>query len=119
MNKINISEKFGSFNTFWDPKIVGELNRQHVKLVKIKGKFDWHKHDEEDEMFFVVKGSFQMLFRDKSVEVNEGEFIIIPKGTEHCPEAKEEAHVMLFEPAGTINTGNTESSKRVDNPAWI
>ncbi len=119
LDKINISEKLEKFSTHWDPRIVGELNGQHVKLVKIKGRFDWHKHDEEDEMFFVVKGSFRMLLRDKTLELREGEFVIIPKGVEHCPAAEEEAHLMLFEPASTLNTGNAESDKTVADPEWI
>lgn len=119
MNKINISEKFASFDTHWDPKIVAELNGQHVKLVKFKGEFDWHKHDNADEMFLVIKGSFCMQFLNKSVKINEGEFIIIPKGIEHCPKSEQEVQVMLFEPAGLINTGDVESSNTVHEPERI
>lgn len=108
MGKVNIHEKLSLFSEHWSPKIVGELNGQHVKLVKIKGEFVWHKHDHEDEMFFVIKGSFRMEYRDKFVEVNENEFIIIPRGVEHRPVADEEVSIMLFEPASTLNTGNTE-----------
>jgi mannose-6-phosphate isomerase-like protein (cupin superfamily) len=111
MEKINIAEKFSLFSEQWSPKIVGELNGQMVKLVKFKGPFVWHHHDDEDEMFYVVKGSFDMEFRDKTVTINEGEFIIIPRGIEHRPNAKEEAEVMLFEPASTLNTGNVEDEK--------
>lgn len=107
MDKITISEKLASFSDYWNPRIVGELNGQHIKLVKFKGEFVWHKHDNEDEMFLVVKGKFKMEFRDKTVELNEGEFIIVPKGIEHKPVADEEVEVMLFEPATTLNTGNT------------
>jgi mannose-6-phosphate isomerase-like protein (cupin superfamily) len=111
MEKINIAEKFSLFSEHWSPKIVGELNGQMVKLVKFKGPFVWHHHDDEDEMFYVVKGSFDMEFRDKTVTINEGEFIIVPRGVEHRPNAKEEAEVMLFEPASTLNTGNVEDEK--------
>jgi mannose-6-phosphate isomerase-like protein (cupin superfamily) len=93
----------------WSPKIVGELNGQHVKLAKLKGEFVWHKHDHEDELFFVVKGNFKMEYRDRIVIVNEKEFLIVPKGVEHKPVADEEVWVMLFEPATTLNTGNTEN----------
>ena len=109
MEKISLAEKFSLFNAQWKPKIVGELNGQLVKLVKFQGPFVWHHHDHEDEMFYVVKGSFDMEFRDKTVTVNEEEFIIVPKGVEHRPNAKEEAEVMLFEPATTLNTGNIEN----------
>jgi mannose-6-phosphate isomerase-like protein (cupin superfamily) len=106
MNKVVVKEKFLSIQTFWDPKIAGELNGQLVKLVKIKGEFVWHKHDHEDELFYVVHGELKMNFRDKTVCVQEQEFIIVPKGVEHKPEAPEEAWVMLIEPASTLNTGN-------------
>ena len=109
MNKINLHEKFSLFTEYWHPKIVGELNGQHVKLVKFQGPFVWHHHADEDEMFLVVKGRFRMEFRDREVWLEEGEFIIVPRGTEHRPVAEEEVHVMLFEPAGTLNTGNTEN----------
>jgi len=109
MNKVNIAEKFSAFTEYWSPKIAGELNGQQVKLVKFKGPFIWHYHEHEDELFYVVKGSFTMEFRDKNVEINEGEFIIVPKGVEHKPDAKDEVWIMLFEPASTLNTGNTEN----------
>lgn len=109
MEKINVSEKLALFNDYWNPRIAGELNGQQVKLVKFKGPFTWHHHDHEDELFFVVKGSFEMELTDKTITVNEGEFIVIPKGVEHRPNAKEEVHVMLFEPATTRNTGNIEN----------
>lgn len=107
MDKVNISEKLSTFSDYWNPRIVGELNGQHVKIAKFKGEFVWHKHDNEDEMFLVIKGKFQMEFRDKTVDLNEGEFIIVPKGIEHRPVAEDEVEVMLFEPAATLNTGNT------------
>lgn len=109
MQKINLLEKFRLFNEQWSPKVVGELNGQHVKLVKFKGPFTWHHHDNEDELFFVVKGNFVMELRDKNIELDEGDFLIVPRGTEHRPNAANEVWVMLFEPATTLNTGNTEN----------
>jgi len=109
MNKVNIEEKLSLFTDHWSPKIIGELNGQHVKLVKFKGEFVWHKHDKEDELFYVVKGSFNMEYRDKTITVNENEFLIVPKGVEHRPVAVEEVSVMLFEPATTLNTGDAIS----------
>ncbi len=107
MEKVNIVEKLSLFNDYWHPRIVGELNGQHVKLVKFQGEFVWHKHDHEDEMFYVLEGTFTMEFRDKIVELNRYEFLIVPKGVEHRPIAKNEVAVMLFEPATTLNTGDT------------
>ena len=115
MGKINLAEKFSLFSEHWNPKIVGELNGQQVKLVKFKGPFVWHHHENEDELFYVVKGSFEMELRDKTVTINTGEFIIVPRGVEHRPNAKEEVEIMLFEPATTLNTGNTENEKTVKN----
>jgi len=109
MNKINLLEKFELFTEQWSPKIVGELNGQLVKLVKFKGPFVWHHHDNEDELFYVVKGSFTMELRDKNIELQQGDFLVVPGGTEHRPNAEEEVWVMLFEPATTLNTGNTEN----------
>jgi len=109
MEKVNLQQKFSLFSEHWSPKIVGELNGQHVKLAKLKGEFVWHKHDNEDELFFVVKGSFKMEYRDRTVEVNENEFLIVPRGVEHKPVADEEVWVMLFEPTSTLNTGNAKS----------
>jgi mannose-6-phosphate isomerase-like protein (cupin superfamily) len=109
MEKVNIQQKLSLFNELWSPKIVGELNGQHVKLVKFKGEFIWHKHDHEDELFYVLKGSFTMQYRDKTIVVNENEFLIVPKGVEHRPVAEQEVSVMLFEPATTLNTGDTIS----------
>ncbi len=107
MEKVNIDEKLSLFNDFWNPRIVGELNGQHVKLAKLKGEFIWHKHDHEDELFYVLKGMLKMEFRDKIVEIKENEFLIVPKGIEHKPVAEEEVSLLLFEPASTLNTGNT------------
>ena len=111
MDKVVVDEKFGLFTDHWNPKIVGELNGQMVKLVKFQGDFTWHHHDVEDEMFYVVKGQMIMKLRDKDVVVGPGEFIIIPRGVEHMPTAAEEVHVMLFEPASTLNTGNVHTER--------
>ena len=113
MEKINLAEKFSLFKEQWSPKIVGELNGQMVKLVKFQGPFVWHHHDHEDELFYVVKGSFDMEFENKTVTLNEGEFIIVHKGVEHRPNAREECEVMLFEPGTTLNTGNVENEKTI------
>jgi mannose-6-phosphate isomerase-like protein (cupin superfamily) len=115
IKKINLKEKLDLFNDYWNPRIVGELNNQHVKLVKFKGEFVFHKHIEEDEMFFVVDGSFTMEFRDKTIEIKKNEFIIIPKGVEHRPIAKNKVSVMLFEPISTINTGEFNNELTRDN----
>ena len=113
--KVNITEKLALFNDHWNPRIVAELNGQQVKLAKFKGAFVWHKHDNEDEMFLVLKGSFKMEFRDRTVELNENEFLVVPKGVEHRPVADEEVSVMLFEPGTTLNTGNTKSELTKEN----
>jgi mannose-6-phosphate isomerase-like protein (cupin superfamily) len=115
MQKINLAEKFSLFKEHWNPKIVGELNGQQVKLVKFKGPFVWHHHENEDELFYVVRGSFDMEFRDRTETIHAGEFIIVPRGVEHQPNAAEEVEVLLFEPASTLNTGNTENEKTVKN----
>ncbi len=119
MNKINLAEKFSLFDETWTPKLVGELNGQHVKLAKIKGEFVWHTHDEADEMFLVIKGSITIELRDQRVLLNEGEFFIVPRGVEHRPVAVEEAHIMLFEPAGTVNTGVVEHEYTERDPQRI
>ena len=105
MQKVNIDEKLEKINDHWHPRIAGELNGQHVKLVKFQGEFVWHKHDLEDEMFMVLEGSFDMHFRDKIVTLHKNEFLIVPKGVDHKPVAYDEVSVMLFEPANTVNTG--------------
>ncbi|GAC1336664.1 MAG: cupin domain-containing protein [Isosphaeraceae bacterium] len=114
MDKVNLREKFALFNDNWSPKVVGELNGQHVKLVKFDGEFVFHKHDREDELFLVVKGRFRMEFRDRQVWLEEGEFLIVPRGVEHRPVAEEEVHVLLFEPSGTLNTGDARDDRTVD-----
>ena len=111
MEKVNLAEKLSLFSEHYSPKIAGELNGQFVKLVKFKGPFVWHHHDHEDELFYVVKGKFDMEFVDKTVTINEGEFIIVPRGVEHRPNAPEEVHVLLFEPATTLNTGNVVNER--------
>src|SRR6185436_14263154 len=108
VDKVNIAEKFGLIREYWKPYIAAELNGQHVKIDKLKGEFVWHHHDNEDEMFLVVKGRFRMDLRDKPIWIEEGEFIVIPRGVEHRPVADEEAWIVLFEPATTLNTGNVD-----------
>ena len=111
MEKVNLSEKLAQIDEHWRPKVVGELNGQEVKLVKFQGEFPWHMHENEDEMFLGVSGSFDLEFRDRAVTVNPGEFVIVPRGTEHRPVAAEEVEVMLFEPANLLNTGNIIDEK--------
>jgi len=109
MEKVNLAQKLLEISDSWNPRIAGALNGQHVKLVKFKGEFVWHHHEKEDELFYVIKGSFDMHLRDKIITVNQGEFLIVPRGMEHKPVASEEVEVMLFEPATTLNTGNIEN----------
>jgi mannose-6-phosphate isomerase-like protein (cupin superfamily) len=111
---VNVAEKFDRFADHWNPKVVGELNGQQVKLVKLLGEFTWHHHEHEDELFYVVRGTLQMRFRDRTETVGPGEFIIVPRGVEHCPVAVEEVQVMLFEPAGVLNTGNVREARTRD-----
>ena len=111
MERINISEKLAQFTDHWNPRVIGELNGQHVKAVKLKGEFIWHHHEIEDEMFMVIRGHLKMAFRDKIVDVKEGEFIIVPRMVEHKPIAEEEVEILLFEPASTLNTGNVENER--------
>jgi mannose-6-phosphate isomerase-like protein (cupin superfamily) len=113
MEKVNVREKLALFSDHWNPRVVGELNGQHVKLVKFQGEFVWHDHATEDEMFLVVRGSFRMDFRDRSLTLNEGDFIIVPRGVEHRPVAEQEVEVMLFEPAQIKHTGDVESELTV------
>lgn len=109
MDKVNVLEAFDKVEGYWNPTVAGALNGQEVKLVKFKGPFTWHHHENEDELFYVVKGSFVMEMRDKNITLNEGDFLVVPKGVEHRPNANEEVWVMLFEPATTLNTGNVEN----------
>ena len=113
MEKINLREKFDSFTEYWSPKIAGELNGQQVKLVKFQGPFVWHHHDTEDELFLVIKGRLLIKLRDRDITLEEGEFVIIPRGVDHLPIAEEEAHVLLLEPKTTLNTGNTQNERTV------
>ncbi len=113
MEKVNVREKLALFSDHWNPRVVGELNGQHVKLTKFQGEFVWHDHAAEDEMFLVVRGSFRMEFRDRTVTLNEGEFLIVPRGVEHRPVAEQEVEVMLFEPAEIKHTGDVESELTV------
>ena len=119
MEKVNLSEKLAVLKDQWSPRIVGQLNGQFVKLVKFQGEFVWHHHDDEDELFLVVKGRFRMEFRDCHVWLEEGEFIVVPRKVEHRPVADEEAHILLFEPASTLNTGNVRGERTIENPAWL
>jgi len=117
--KVNLHEKLGSFRDHWNPRIVGELNGQHVKVVKLKGEFVWHHHEQEDEMFLVLDGRLRIEFRDGEVELSRGEMIIVPHGVEHRPIADDECHVMLLEPASTLNTGNVRNERTVEQPERI
>ncbi len=119
MEKVNIEEKLSLFTDHWSPKIIGELNGQQVKLVKIQGEFMWHKHDHEDELFYVVKGSFEMHYRDRIVSLSENEIVIVPRGVEHRPVAQEEASILLFEPATTLNTGDQNNEFTKAELGWI
>jgi mannose-6-phosphate isomerase-like protein (cupin superfamily) len=118
MQKVNLTEKFNRFGDYWSPKIAGELNDSYVKLAKVKGEFVWHRHDNEDELFLVVKGRLLIRFLDREVWVDEGEFLIIPRGVEHMPVAEEEVWLVLVEPKTTVNTGNVENELTVSDE-WI
>lgn len=115
MRVVNLTQKFSEFSEHWSPKVAGELNGQHVRLAKLKGEFIWHHHEQEDELFLVIKGTLRMKFREdgaeREVSVREGEFLIVPRGTEHLPIGDEEVHVMLLEPASTLNTGNLRNER--------
>jgi mannose-6-phosphate isomerase-like protein (cupin superfamily) len=113
-DKVTLAEKFALFRDHWSPRVVGELNGQQVKLVKFIGAFTWHRHEDEDELFLVHKGRFRMEFRDRTVELSAGDFLIVPRGVEHCPVADEEVEVILFEPATTLNTGNIRNERTVE-----
>jgi mannose-6-phosphate isomerase-like protein (cupin superfamily) len=114
-----LAEKLSLFSTHWDPKIVAELNGQHVKLVKILGEFVWHHHEREDELFLVLRGSFRMEYRDHSVELREGDMVVVPRGIEHRPVAEHECSILLFEPASTVNTGNAGGELTREKLGWI
>jgi len=118
MDKVNVAEKFALFDEKWAPKIVGELNGQYVKLVKVQGEFVWHSHQAEDELFLVLRGRLRMRFREREILIDPGEFVIVPRGTEHCPVADEEVHVLLLEPKTTLNTGSA-GGERTRQAEWI
>ena len=115
MEVVNLAQKFALFSDYWSPKIAGELNGQHLKLAKFKGDFVWHHHENEDELFLVVKGRLRIRLRDQEVTIHEGEFFIVPKGMEHLPIAEEEVQVLLLEPATTVNTGNVHNERTVED----
>jgi mannose-6-phosphate isomerase-like protein (cupin superfamily) len=118
-SSINLQEKLTKFSEHWSPKIIAQLNDYHLKLVKVQGEFVWHDHPETDEVFLVIKGQLKILFRDGEVNLNEGEMFVVPKGMEHKPVAENECHIMLIEPAGTVNTGDAESNLTAANDVWI
>lgn len=119
MEKVNIGEKFRLFEDLWSPKIIGELNGQYVKVVKVKGEFVWHHHDYEDELFWIIKGRMRMLLKDREVVLEPGEFFIVPRGVEHKPVADEEVYLLLFEPKSTLNTGDQKNERTVEELEWI
>lgn len=124
IRKVSLSEKFAQFSDHWSPKIVGALNGQHVKLARLKGEFVWHHHEKEDELFLVIEGALTIRFRNSDgavweEEINEGEFLIVPRGVEHAPYAREEVQVLLFEPASTVNTGEAGGEMTVEELEWI
>lgn len=119
MTGIDLREKFATFSEYWSPRIVAELNGQHVKLAKIRGEFIWHHHDHEDELFLVHRGHLRMEFRDRVVELGPGQMIVVPRGVEHRPVADEETEIVLFEPAGTLNTGNVTNERTVHDLARV
>ena len=119
MDKVNLAQKLASFSEHWQPRIVGELNGQHVKLAKLQGEFIWHHHENEDELFLVVHGAITIELRDRNVRLEEGEFFIVPRGVEHRPVADEEAEVLLFEPGTTLNTGNVQNERTVAAPEQL
>jgi len=115
IEKVNVPEQFERITGYWQPRIAASLNGQHVRMAKLKGEFVWHRHDDEDEMFYVVRGRLVIRFRDGDVVLNEGELCVVPRGVEHLPVAEEEVHVLLFEPAETLNTGNLRNERTVEN----
>ena len=119
MEKINLKEKLSMFSEHWSPKIVAEMNDYHIKLVKIKGDFVWHNHDDTDETFIVIEGKMKIEFEDKTIELNEGEMYVVPKGVNHKPFAEEECKIMLIEPGGVVNTGDVVSDLTSSNDTWI
>ena len=119
MEKVNLADKFSLFHDYWHPRIAGELNDSHIKLVKLRGEFVWHHHEAEDELFLVVKGKLLIKLQDRDIWLDEGEFVVIPRGVEHLPVAEQEVHVLLLEPKSTLNTGNVQNDKTVADLEWI
>ena len=119
MQVIDIADKLRTFHEHWSPKVIAELNGQHLKVVKLLGEFDWHFHEHEDELFWVIRGTLVIHFRDSSIQLESGQMCVIPKGVEHKPVAEEECEVVLFEPVGTLNTGNLENNRTVSKPEVI
>lgn len=119
MQKVNLTHKFGLFTEHWSPKIVAQLNDSYVKLAKVQGEFIWHHHDNEDELFFIVKGRLLIKFRDRDVWLDEGEFLVVPRGVEHKPVAPEEVHLLLIEPTTTVNTGEVTGDPRTRPDEWL
>jgi mannose-6-phosphate isomerase-like protein (cupin superfamily) len=119
MQKVNLAQKFSLFSERWSPKLIGELNGQQIKIAKIKGAFVWHHHKDADEFFFVVQGRITIQLPDLDVPLEEGEFLIVPRGVKHRPLAEKEAHILMFEPAGTLNTGNVQDDRTIEEPERI
>ncbi len=119
MEKVNLAEKFSRFQDVWSPKIAGEVNDSYIKLVKVKGEFIWHQHETEDELFFVVKGKLLIKLPDREIHLQEGEFVVIPRGVPHLPIAEEETHLLLLEPKTTLNTGNVRNARTVTSEEWV
>jgi mannose-6-phosphate isomerase-like protein (cupin superfamily) len=119
VEKVVLARKFAAIDDHWNPRIIGELNGQHVKIAKIHGAFDWHHHEHEDELFLVHRGTFRMEFRDHSIDLAPGDMLVVPRGVEHRPVAEEEAEILMFEPAGTLNTGNAVSERTIYNPTRL
>lgn len=119
MNKVTLKEKFNLLNQYWTPKILGELNGNQIKIFKAKGEFVWHQHENEDEFFLVIEGQLKIKLKDREIVLNEGDFFIVPKGTEHLPYSDDVAHVLLFEPENVLNTGDAISEKSVEEPEWL
>lgn len=119
MQVINLADKLRQFDERWSPRVIGQVNESHIKLVKLEGEFVWHAHENEDELFLVISGRLRMRFRDREAIVGPGELIIVPRGVEHMPVADEETHVLLVEPAATLNTGNVRNERTVERPARI
>ena len=119
IQKINLEEKLSKFSDYWSPKVIAEMNDYQLKLVKIKGDFDWHSHQTTDEVFIVIKGKMRIDFKDKTINLSKGDMLVVPKGVEHKPYAKEECEVMIVEPKGVLNTGDSSSKLTAENDVWI